>query len=137
MKIKIMLADDHHIVRQGLRALLAEYEDLEVIGEAEDGFKAVRLARDIKPDVIIMDIKMPGMSGIEATREIIAENPQMKIIALSMHSERQFISKMLEVGASGYLLKDCAFEELVTAIRNAVAGQTYLSGRLENPAEPC
>lgn len=127
MSIRVILADDHRIVRQGLRALLEKESDMEVVGEADNGQVAVKLARELKPDVIVMDITMPDLNGIEATRQILATNPEVKVLALSMHSDRRFVRRMLGAGASGYLLKGCASEELVQAIRAAVTNQTYLS----------
>lgn len=127
MAVKIILADDHQIVRQGLRILLEKETNLRVVAEAQDGRTAVRLARDLAPDVVIMDIGMPDLNGIEATRQIMAEVPRIKIIGLSMFADRRFVVNMLKAGASGYLLKDCAFEELARAIRVVMANKTYLS----------
>ncbi len=127
MAIKVLIADDHKIVRQGLRHLLEKEPDLVVVAEAEDGRATVRLARDIRPEVIIMDVAMPILNGIEAARQIISENPKVKVIALSMYADRRFVVNMLQVGASGYLLKDCAYEELVQAVRVVLAHKTYLS----------
>ena len=124
------MADDHKIVRDGLRTLVDSEPGIEVVAEAEDGRNAVRLAKMLSPDVIIMDIAMPEMNGIDATRLIMSENSRIHVIALSMYSDRRFVSGMLEAGASGYLLKDCAFEELVRAIRSVVADQTYLSPKI-------
>ena len=127
MIIKIIVADDHKIVRQGLRTLLEAEPDMNVVGEADNGRATLRLARELKPQVVIMDITMPDLNGIEATRQILAESSEVKIIALSMHSDSLFVLNMLKAGASGYLLKDCALEELVKAIRTVVAQKTYLS----------
>lgn len=127
MGIRIILADDHSIVRHGLSQLLRQEKDIEVIAEAGDGHSAVELTKDLVPDVVIMDIGMPDLNGIEATRQIIKLLPSIKIIALSMHSGKKFILEMLNAGASGYLLKDCALEELTNAIKTVVAGKTYLS----------
>jgi len=127
MSIRILLADDHKITRQGLRSLLDEQPDMEVVAEAEEGRTAVRLARELVPNVVIMDVSMPDLNGMEATRQIVAEFPNIKIIALSMHSDSLFVTEMLRCGASGYLLKDCAFEELERAIRAVIADKTYLS----------
>ncbi len=127
MKIKILLADDHKIMRDGLKKLLEKHEQFQVVGEAEDGRGAVRLVRELKPDVVIMDVAMPDLNGIEATRQLIADRPDIKIVALSMHSERKFVTEMLKAGASAYLLKDCAFEELETAVRTVSRGNIYLS----------
>ncbi len=127
MIVKILLADDHKITRQGLRSLLEKQSDMAVVAEAEDGRTAVQMVEELSPDVVIMDVSMPDLNGIEATRQIISRNSKVKIIALSMHSDRLFVSEMLKSGACGYLLKDCAFEELARAIRAVVDGKTYLS----------
>ena len=127
MVTKVLIADDHQIVRQGLRTLLEKEHDLKVVAEAEDGRSTVRLARETQPEVIIMDVAMPDLNGIEATRQIVSELPKAKVIALSMYADRRFVVNMLKAGASGYLLKDCAFEELTRAIRAVLAHKTYLS----------
>jgi two-component system response regulator NreC len=126
-KIKILLADDHKITRQGLRSLLEKEPDMAVMAEAEEGRTAVRLAIELKPDVVIMDVSMPDLNGMEATRQIVSRLPDIRIIALSMHSDNLFVTEMLKSGVKGYLLKDCAFEELAGAIRSVVEGKTYLS----------
>jgi len=126
MSIRILLADDHKIIREGLRALLDGESNMEVVAEAEDGRTAVQLTRKLSPDVVVMDISMPDLNGIEATRQILRDHPGAKVIALSMHSDRQFAARMLEAGASGYVVKDAAFEELATAIRTVVDGRVYL-----------
>jgi len=130
MSIKILIADDHKIFREGLRALIEKQPGMEVIEEVENGRKAVQLVRDLLPDVIIMDIAMPNLNGIEATRQIVAKIPSVKVIALSMHSDKRFVVEMLKAGASGYLLKDCAFEELAHAIRAVRTNRTYLSPKI-------
>ena len=127
MSIKILLADDHRLVRQGLRSLIEKGCGMEVVAEAENGREAVRLAREEEPDVIIMDIDMPDLNGMEATRQVIAVLPRVRVIALSMHSDKRFVRGMLEAGAAGFLLKDCAFEELDIAIRTVAANKPYLS----------
>lgn len=127
MSITILLADDHKIVRDGLRALLENQPDMKVIAEAENGRTAVQLAQQKRPQVVIMDISMPDLNGIEATRQMIRELPDIKVIALSMHSDRRYILRMFRAGAVGFLLKDCAFEELVSAINTAIADQPYVS----------
>jgi len=129
---KILLVDDHEILREGLRTLIETKTDMEVIAEADNGRTAIQLARKLKPDLIIMDIIMPDMNGMDASREIIAELPDVKIIALSMHSDRRFVLGMLKAGVSGFLLKECAFKELTSAINAAVANQTYLSPKIAN-----
>lgn len=126
-KIKILLADDHKITRQGLRSLLEKEPDMEVVAEAEEGRTAVRLANELKPDVVIMDVSMPDLNGMEATRQIVNRLSAVRVIALSMHSDTLFVTEMLKSGVRGYLLKDCAFEELAGAIRSVVEGKTYLS----------
>ncbi len=132
MPIKIILADDHKIVRQGLRTLLEKESDMQVVAEADDGRMAVRLARELSPQVVIMDVGMPDLNGIEATRQVLAESPGVKVIALSMHSDRRFVMNMLKAGASGYLLKDSAFEELASAIRMVLNNKIYLSTEIAN-----
>src|SRR5512135_2243345 len=127
MTIKIILADDHQIVRQGLRTLLACEPDMKIVGEADNGRKALGLAEELAPDVIIMDISMPDLNGIDATRQILLKSPEIKIIALSMHSDSLFVMNMFKSGALGYLLKDCALEELVKAIRTVMREKTYIS----------
>jgi DNA-binding NarL/FixJ family response regulator len=127
MSIKVLVADDHQIMREGLRAMLEKEHDIVVLGEAEDGRMIERLARELAPDVIIMDVAMPDLNGIEATRQIVAELPGVKIIALSMHDDRRFVLNMLKAGAAGYMLKDSAFTDLAKAIRMVMSGKTYLS----------
>ncbi len=127
MSIKVLLADDHKIVREGLRSLLEKEERISVLALADNGRMAVRLAKETQPDVVVMDIAMPDMNGIEATRRLVSENPEMKVLALSMHSARRLVVEALTAGAKGYLLKDCAAEELVRAIRTVAAGKVYLS----------
>jgi two-component system response regulator NreC len=126
MSVKVIVADDHQILREGLVTLLGK-AGMTVVGEAADGRKVVRLARELKPHVVIMDIAMPELNGIEATRQIVAEVPGIKVIALSMHADKHFVRGMLQAGASGYLLKHCASQELVQAIRAVRNHQMYLS----------
>jgi two-component system, NarL family, response regulator NreC len=130
--IKILLADDHKLLREGLRALIEEQRNMTVVAEAEDGRSAVRLATKLSPDIIVMDISMPGLNGIDATRQITAESPGIKVIALSMHADRNFVVEMFKAGAAGYLLKDCAFEELILAIRAVSSKKAYLSSKLSD-----
>ena len=130
MNIKILLADDHKIVCEGLRTLIEKKPGMEVVGEAENGRMAVRLAQELSPDIVIMDVAMPDLNGIEATRQVLNNRPRVKVVALSMHADRRFVVQMLKAGASGYLLKDCAFEELANAIRAVVANRTYLSPKI-------
>jgi len=133
MSIRIILADDHKIVRDGLRALIENQAGMKVVAEADNGRETVRLARDLLPDLVIMDIGMPDLNGIDATRQITAELPDVKVIALSMHSDRRFVVQMFRAGASGYLLKDCAFEELARAVDAVSKNQTYLSPAVAGP----
>ncbi len=126
MITRIVLADDHVIVRDGLRSLLEQHTDMEIVGEAENGLDAVRITVGKEPHVVVMDASMPTLNGIEATRRIRAQRPAVRVICLSMHCENGFVSAMLEAGAAGYLLKDCASEELVRAIHVVMAGQVYL-----------
>jgi two-component system response regulator NreC len=130
--IKIILADNHPIIRQGLAVLLDGEEDMQVVGEAEDCGTTLRLIQEMAPEVVIMDISMPDLNGVEATRQILAQYPWVKVIALSMHSDSLFVLNMLNAGAAGYLLKDCALEELVHAIRTVVTRKIYLSASLSN-----
>jgi len=134
VSLRIILADDHRIIREGLRALLEKQTGVEVIAEAEDGRTAVELSSTLKPDVVIMDITMPNLNGIEATRQIVTESPDIKVIALSMHSDRKFVVEMLNSGASGYMLKDSAFEELDEALHTVNNNQIYLSSKIANIA---
>jgi len=130
VSIRVLLVDDHQIFREGLRALLNAKPGIEVVAEAENGRTALQAARELMPDVVVMDVTMPDLNGIEAARRLIAEFSDIKVIALSMHSDHRLVSEMLAVGASGYLLKDCAFEELERAIRTAADNNIYLSPQI-------
>jgi DNA-binding NarL/FixJ family response regulator len=132
MSIRILLVEDHSIVREGLKSLLDKQPTIEVVGEADDGRKAIRLVKELLPNVVIMDVAMPHMNGIEATRLILKEAPNTKIIGLSMHLDRRFVVEMLKAGASGYLLKDCAFEELSNAIHSIIEDHIYLSPKVSD-----
>ncbi len=127
MSIRIILADDHKIMRDGLRSLLEKQPGMEVVGEAVNGREALQLAQRSKPDVVIMDINMPVLGGVEATRQITGGLPEVKVIALSVHSEISVVVSILQAGASGFLPKDCPFEELAHAINTVVGNHTYLS----------
>ena len=127
MSIKILLADDHKIVSDCLKPLINKQPDMMVVGEAENGRMVVALAQKLNPNVVIMDISMPDLNGIEATRQIIAKCPGVRIITLSMNSDRRYVTGMLSAGASGYLTKSCSFEELIRAVRAVAANKTYLS----------
>lgn len=127
MEIRLLLADDHKMVREGLKALIEQEPDLTVVGEAEDGKTIVELARKLSPHVVVMDIAMPDLNGIEATRKIIKANPKMKVVALSGHVNQHFVREMFAAGAAAYILKQTASDELVRAIRAVAAGKKYLS----------
>lgn len=127
MSIRIILADDHAILRHGLSKSFAQEEGFKVIGQARDGQSTIDLAKELLPDVVIMDIGMPDLNGVEATRRIARECPQVRVIGLSMHSSNKYVREMFRAGARGYLLKDCPFEELTQAIQIVVAGKTYVS----------
>ncbi len=130
MSIKVILADDHKIMREGLRSLLEKEPDIEVVAEAENGRTAVQQVQELSPDIVIMDVSMQDLNGIEATRQIIARYPDVKVLALSMHSDKTYVAGILSAGASGYLLKDSAFDELAEALRVVISGQFYLSSRV-------
>ena len=130
MSIRILLADDHAMLREGLRSILSKERDVEVVGEAADGRSAVELARKLAPDVVVMDVGMEGLNGIEATRQIRALGPKTRVIALSTHSDRRYVIGMLEAGAAGYLVKVSAYDELRQAVRAVASGRTYLSPQI-------
>jgi DNA-binding NarL/FixJ family response regulator len=130
MLTRILLADDHRILRQGLRTMLAAEREFEVVAEAEDGRTAVELAERLLPNVVVMDIGMPGLNGIEATRQIVERVPSVRVVALSAYADRRLIAEILKAGASGYLLKESAYDELAEAIRTAAAKKVYLSPRI-------
>jgi DNA-binding NarL/FixJ family response regulator len=144
MSTKIILVDDHQLIREGFRALLEKDLGMEVIGEADDGATAIQIVREQLPDIVIMDVAMPGFDGISATRRITDEFPSIKVIALSMYSTKLFVMDMFEAGASGYLLKECASMELEHAINAVLANEIYLSpkvtgivldGHMKRPSE--
>ena len=124
---RVLLADDHKILRQGLRTLLEQEKDIQIVGEADTGRSSVELAGELAPDVVIMDVAMPDLNGIDATRRIADVKPRTRVLALSMHSDGRYVRGMLQAGARGYILKDCAAEELTHAIRTVMAGQVYVS----------
>jgi DNA-binding NarL/FixJ family response regulator len=130
MPTKVLLVDDHAIIRQGLSSLLEKQPDIEVVGGVEDGRQAIDTVRRLNPDLVIMDISMPNLNGIDATRKIAEEIGNVKIIALSIHSSKRFVAEMLKAGASGYILKDCLFDELIEAIRTVLGGGIYLSPKI-------
>lgn len=133
MSIRVLLVDDHQLFSNGIRALLEAHPDLEIAGEVSDGRSGVTASRDAAPDVVLMDLSMPDLNGVEATRQIRANQAGVKVLCLSMHSEPQFVQAAIGAGAAGYLLKDCALDELVRAIRSVAAGQAYLSPEVTGP----
>lgn len=130
MAIRILLADDHRLMRQGLSSLLEQQPDISVVAEANTGREAVQLTEKLKPDVVVMDVSMPDLNGIDATKQILNKTSETKVIALSMHSDRQFVLEMFRAGATGYLLKDSALEELASAIRTVVHNETYVAPKI-------
>ncbi len=132
MTIRILLADDHGITREGLKALLEKKQDIEVVAQAENGREAVKLARRYKPDMVIMDIKMPDLNGAEATRQIRADFPDIRVIALSMYSDLSYVTGMLKAGVNGYLIKNCIFDELVSAVYAVAEGKHYVSRKISD-----
>lgn len=127
LTIRVLIADDHALVRSGMRALLALERGIQVLGEARDGREAVAMARDLRPHVVVMDVSMTGLNGIEATRQIVGAELGTKVLCVSMHAGEQFVSAAFQAGASGYLLKDSPPEDLVRAIRVVMDGHTFLS----------
>jgi DNA-binding NarL/FixJ family response regulator len=132
--VKLVLADDHHIVRQGLRSLLEEEADFKVIGEVSDGLEAVRMVESLKPDVLVLDLMMGGLNGIEVTRQVSKQSTKTAIIILSMYNNEAYVLEALRAGAKGYVLKDSTAAELVKAVREAVIGRHYLSASLSERA---
>lgn len=130
MKIRILLADDHKMMREGLCILLNSQPGLQVVAEAENGRTAVQLCQKLTPDVAVMDVSMPDLNGIDATRQIVSRTPQTKVVALSMHADHQFAIEMSRAGASGYLLKDSTIDEFVSVIRGVVQGQSFFSPKI-------
>ncbi len=125
--VTILLADDHTIVRQGLKLILAAHADLQVIGEAANGNQAVELAAKLRPDIVLLDVQMPELNGIEATQKMVAANPRIRILVLSMHKEAVYVREILRAGARGYILKDAIDTELLSAIRSVANGDGYIS----------
>ncbi len=124
--IRLLLVDDHTLVRQGIRSLLETQDDMEVVGEASGGHEAIAMAKDLRPDVILMDLAMPDMNGMEATRQIKKQHPDVQVLALTMHSTDDYLFRALESGASGYVLKEADAAELATAVRAVHAGGAYI-----------
>lgn len=126
-KIKILIADDHRLVREGLKALLESQSDIEIVGEASDGHETIKKTKELQPDIVLMDISMPNLNGLEATRTIRRKYPNTKVLILTMHLNDEYIFQSLQLGASGYLLKENAAEDLINAIRSVQEGNSYLS----------
>lgn len=132
MAIQVIIADDHTIIRDGLRAILETQADIQVVGDAADGREAVQLAARLKPDLVILDISMPVMNGIEAMQEILLQNSRCKVIILSMHATSEYILRAFQAKANGYLLKESAGKEVIDAVRSVYAGQRYLSQKVSD-----
>ena len=130
MSIKILLVDDHGILRSGVELIINQTEDMDIIGQGCDGREGIELARKLKPDIVLMDITMPGLNGIDASKEILRENPDIKVLALSAHCNRRFVNEILKAGVSGYALKDAMADDLIEAIRAVHAGKRYLSEKV-------
>ena len=130
MPIRILLADDHEVVRDGGRALLEKQADMEVIGEASDGREAARLAEELRPDVVVMDVGMPNLNGIDATRRILAAHPQIAVVMLSMHQDESYVLRSLKAGAKGYLLKESLRSDVLEAIRAVAQGRSFLTRKI-------
>jgi DNA-binding NarL/FixJ family response regulator len=131
-RIRILLADDHAVVRHGFRMILEAQPDMEIVGEAGNGREATRLAEELKPDIVVMDVAMPELNGIEATRRLAASVPHTRVVALSMHKDSVYVREILRAGARGYLLKDSPPGDLLSAVRSVASGQSYLSPAVSN-----
>ena len=131
-RIRILLADDHAVVRQGFKMILDAQADMEIVGEAGNGRQAVELAEQLRPDVVVMDVSMPELNGIEATRRLASSVPRARVVALSMHKDSVYVREILRAGARGYLLKDSGAADLVAAIRAVASGESYLSPAVSN-----
>ncbi len=128
--ISVLLTDDHELVRTGIRRLLEDSKQLEIVGEADCGEDSLQLAQSLKPDVILMDVNMPGIGGVEACRRILQRNPKQKIIVLTVHNEHTFPKRLLEIGAKGYLTKDCGVDEMIKAIKQVNSGGSYIASSI-------
>lgn len=128
--IRVLVVDDHDLVRTGITRMLADIDGLQVVGEADSGEAALKLARELKPDVVLMDVKMPGIGGLEATRKLLRSQPDTKVVAVTVCEEDPFPTRLLQAGAAGYLTKGAALDEMVQAIRLAFAGQRYISPQI-------
>ena len=130
MMIKILLTDDHALVRTGIKRLLEDSKRVEIIGEAESGEACLKMVQELKPDIILMDVNMPGIGGVEASRRILQRDPKQKIIILTIHSEQTFPKRLLEIGAKGYLTKECNINEMISAIEQVYNGGSYIEPRI-------
>jgi len=128
--IKVLLTDDHELVRTGIRRLLEDSKQVEIVGEADCGEDGLQLAQSLKPDVILMDVNMPGIGGVEACRRILQRNPKQKIIVLTVHNEQTFPKRLLEIGAKGYLTKECGVDEMIKAIKQVNSGGSYIASSI-------
>jgi two-component system invasion response regulator UvrY len=128
--IKVLLVDDHELVRTGIKRLLDDSKGIEVVGEAETGEDAIRLGKELRPQVVLMDVNMPGIGGLEATRKLLQYDPEIKVIVVTVHAEAPFPTRLLEAGATGYLSKDCGFEEIISAIRAVNEGERYIASEI-------
>ena len=130
MSIRILITDDHQLFREGIVNLLSAAPEIEIVAQAENGLEAIEKAKKLKPDIVIMDLGMPGMNGVEATQILQKELPQIKVLALSMHSDKQYIKEVLEAGAYGYLFKNCTYDQLIEAVNTVSHGKKYLSDKI-------
>lgn len=130
MSIRILITDDHQLFREGIVNLLSASPEIEIVAQAENGLEAIEKAKKLKPDIVIMDLGMPGMNGVEATQILQKELPQIKVLALSMHSDKQYIKEVLEAGAYGYLFKNCTYDQLIEAVNTVSHGKKYLSDKI-------
>ncbi len=128
--IKVLVVDDHDLVRAGIIRMLADVDGIQVIGQADSGENGLKLVRELKPDVVLMDVKMPGIGGLEATRKLLRSHPEVKVIAVTACEEDPFPTRLLQAGASGYLTKGADIQEMITAIRHAFGGQRYISAQI-------
>ena len=128
--IRVLVVDDHQLVRSGTTRLLSDSKDIEIVGEADSGEAAIKLVRELKPDVVLMDVQMPGIGGLEATRRCLRLDPDLKIIAVTIHDQEPFPSQLMKIGASGYLTKKANVEEMTRAIRKVMTGQRYISSEI-------
>lgn len=130
MATKVLLVDDHEIMREGISALLRRYSEFEVVGQAADGRQALEMVSQLEPDIIIMDVGMPNLNGVDATKQLLSINPRLKVMALSTHSDGAVVAKMIKAGAMGYILKESAFEELIEGLNTLLDGRTFLCNKI-------